>query len=200
MNKPLDHPALVKSLRTAYSAEKAAAFAYIGHAGSVGDGPERYRIREIEQDEWNHRREVKVIMDQYGIPVSRWYEFKYHLIGRVIGVSCYLIGRFMPYFFAGKLESGNVCEYFVMIRHFHGLGITEFDDVLYEMGIKEKEHEVYFMKMIRDAVWLPWFERVFGWGADTSLNDVDLAGNPTVENAEDYCRNYRADRVDHSDS
>ena len=196
MNETLDHPALVKPLRTAYSAEKAAAFAYVGHAGSVGEGAEREHIREIEQDEWNHRREVKVIMDRFGIPVSSWYEFKYHVIGRVIGASCYVIGRFMPYFFAGKLESGNVCEYFVMIRHFHGLGITEFDDVLYEMGIKEKEHEVYFMEMIRDARWLPWFERIFAWGAHASLNDVDLAQNPTVENAEDYCRNYRAEKTD----
>ena len=24
----------------------------------------------------------------------------------------------MPIFFAGKLESGNVCEYFVMMHHF----------------------------------------------------------------------------------
>ncbi|MBT5903224.1 MAG: hypothetical protein HOH58_14055 [Opitutaceae bacterium] len=196
MNQTLDHPALVKSLRTAYSAEKAAAFAYIGHAGSVGAGPEREHIHEIEQDEWNHRREVKVIMDRFGLPVSSWYEFKYHVIGRVIGASCYVIGHFMPYFFAGKLESGNVCEYFVMIRHFHALGITEFDDVLYEMGIKEKEHEVYFMEMIRDARWLPLFERIFSWGATTSLNDVDLARNPTVENAEDYCRNYRAKKTE----
>ncbi|MDB4473496.1 hypothetical protein N9023_00690 [Opitutaceae bacterium] len=187
----------MKSLRMAYSAEKAAAFAYVGHAGSVGVGSDRERIQEIEQDEWNHRREVKVIMDRFGIPVSSWYELKYHVIGRVIGASCYLIGRFMPYFFAGKLESGNVCEYFVMIRHFHGLGITEFDDVLYEMGIKEKEHEVYFMEMIRDARWLPLFERVFSWGVNSSLNDVDLEQNPTVENAEDYCRNYRASETDH---
>ena len=31
----LDHPAQVKSLRKAYSAEKAASLAYIGHAGSL---------------------------------------------------------------------------------------------------------------------------------------------------------------------
>ena len=31
----LHHPALIKSLQRAYSAEKAAAFAYQGHAGSV---------------------------------------------------------------------------------------------------------------------------------------------------------------------
>ena len=78
-----------------------------------------------------------------------------------------------------------------MLREFHGLGITEHDAILFAMGIKEKEHEIYFMEMIRDARWLPWFEKVFSWGIKTSLNDVDLNKNPTVENAEDYCRRYR---------
>ncbi len=36
----LDHPALVKSLRKAYSAEKAASLACIGHAGSLKDPAE----------------------------------------------------------------------------------------------------------------------------------------------------------------
>lgn len=187
----LDHPKLVRSLQTAYSAERAASFAYVGHAGSLRSPDERARVQEIEQDERDHRREVKVIMDYYGVPVSRWLECKYYTIGKIIGASCYVIGRFMPYFFAGKLESGNVCEYFVMLREFHGLGITAHDDILFAMGIKEKEHEVYFMEMIRDARWLPLFEKVFSWGIETSLNDVNLHKNPTVENAEDYCRRYR---------
>ena len=174
----LDHPALVDLLKRAYSAERAASFAYIGHAGSLRDTAEKARVKEIEADEWDHRREVKVLMDRYKIPVSRWYEWKFFLIGKVIGLSCYVIGRFMPYFFAGKLESGNVCEYFVMIRYFHDLGITEHDEVLHAMGVKEKEHEVFFQQMIEHERWLPWFERVFNWGATTTLNDVDLGPPP----------------------
>jgi hypothetical protein len=192
MKPKLSHPELTKSLRMAYSAEKAASLAYVGHAASLRNPTERARVREIEQDEWDHRRQVRRIMDHYDIPVSRYYEWKYQLIGKVIGLSCHVIGRFMPYFFAGKLESGNVCEYFVMIRYFHSLGIPDHDDILYEMGIREKEHEVYFLETIRDARWLPVFERVFGWGAATSLNDVDLSKGLAVEDAETYCRAYRA--------
>ena len=187
----LDHPALVKSLRLAYSAEKAASFAYIGHAGSLRNSEERIAVQQIEQDEWEHRRCVLKIMQQYDIPLSKWYELKYHIIGKVIGYSCYVIGRFMPYFFAGKLESGNVCEYFVMIHYFHSLGITEHDKVLYEMGIKEKEHEVYFLEVIKDAKWLPLFERVFSWGSKSSLNDVDLREKYPVEAAEKYCQDFK---------
>ena len=46
---------LTDLLRLAYSAEKAAAFAYQGHAGSVKDEGDKIRIREIETDEWIHR-------------------------------------------------------------------------------------------------------------------------------------------------
>ncbi len=187
----IHHPQLINSLRLAYSAEKAAAYAYIGHAGSLRDVGVKQRVVQIEQDEWDHRREVGALMDRYAIPVSKWYELKYAVIGRLIGLSCYLIGRFMPFFFAGKLESGNVCEYIVMLRHFHTLGITEHDEMLYAMGLKEKEHEVFFQQMIDGARWLPLFEKVFGWGADTTLNDVDYERPLPVGKAKQYCQHYK---------
>jgi hypothetical protein len=187
----LNHPALVKSLRKAYSAERAASFAYVGHAGSLKNPDEVATVQQIEQDEWEHRAHVLAIMEQYEIPVSRWYEIKFYLIGKCIGFSCYFIGWLMPYFFAGKLESGNVCEYFVMIHYFHSLDITEHDALLYEMGVKEKEHEVVFLEMIKDARWLPLFEKVFSWGKDATLNDVDLDEIRPVSESDQYCRNFK---------
>jgi len=191
-NCELKHPVLVRSLRKAYSAERAASYAYIGHAASLKDPVEIEAVRRIEQDEWDHRRHVGEIMATYGIRASRWQEFKYAFIGRFIGLSCHLIGRFMPYFFAGKLESGNVCEYFVMIGHFRSLGITEHDAILYEMGVREKEHEVHFIETIKDEPWLPLFERIFCWGKKTSLNDVDLEALKPLNESTQYCRSYKA--------
>jgi hypothetical protein len=43
----IEHPKLVKLLQLAYSAEKAAAFAYIGHAGSVRNPDEKVAIKQI---------------------------------------------------------------------------------------------------------------------------------------------------------
>jgi hypothetical protein len=126
----IDHPKLIKLLQMAYSAEKAAAFAYIGHAGSVKNPEAKVAIKQIEMDEWHHREVVLSIMQQYGIQPSHYNEIKYHIIGRVLSASCYVIGWFMPYFFAGRLESGNVCEYFIMMRFFHDLGITADDNAL----------------------------------------------------------------------
>lgn len=185
----LKHRQLVKLLQKAYSAEKAAAFAYQGHAGSVKDPDEKASIHQIELDEWNHRREVLAIMKQYGIPVSRLYEMRFHVIGKIISWSCYVIGWFMPFYFAGKLESGNVCEYFRMMKYFHEIGITKHNEILYEMGIKEKEHEVYFLSKIRNKKMLPFFEKLFGWGAFKSANSIELDKKFPIEEAKSYCKN-----------
>ena len=184
----LTHKALVDLLQKAYSAEKAAAFAYQGHAGSVKDKTEKTAIRQIELDEWNHRKEVLEIMQKYDIPVSGYYEFRFYIIGKIISFSCYIIGWFMPFFFAGRLESGNVCEYFRMMHYFHELGILEHNQILYEMGIKEKEHEVYFLGKIKNKKMLPIFEKLFSWGSGKSFNDVDLDKKYPVESSALYCK------------
>lgn len=182
------HKVLVDLLQQAYSAEKAAAFAYQGHAGSIKDPADKAAIRQIELDEWGHRHEVLTIMQRYGIPVSKYYEVRFHIIGKVISYSCHVIGWFMPFYFAGRLESGNVCEYFRLMHFFHELGINEHDQVLYDMGIREKEHEVYFLDRIKNKKLLATFERIFSWGARKSFNDVDLEAKFSVERSEAYCR------------
>ena len=185
----LQHKELVDLLQMAYSAEKAAAFAYQGHAGSVKNEDEKSAIHQIAIDEWNHRKEVLDIMNYYGIPISTYYQIKFHIIGKIISYSCYVIGWFMPYYFAGRLESGNVCEYFRMMHYFHELDIHEHNDVLYEMGIKEKEHEVYFLQKIKNKKLLPFFETLFSWGISKSYNDVDLEKIYPVEESKAYCKN-----------
>ena len=188
----LNHPALIDLLQKAYSAEMAASFAYVGHAHSLKNRVAKAAVRQIEEDEWHHRACVLELMRKYEVPVSKYCEVRFFIVGKVISASCHVIGWFMPYFFAGKLESGNVCEYFVMMKYFQSLGIREHDEVLYEMGMKEKEHEVYFLEQIRTSKWLPYFERVFGWGAQSALNDVDLERKYPVADSHLYCKTRKA--------
>lgn len=184
----LEHPQLIDLLQKAYSAEKAAAFAYQGHAGSVKSAEEKKAIRQIELDEWNHRKEVLILMKKYEVSISKYYEFRFHVVGKIISASCYVIGWFMPFYFAGRLESGNVCEYFRMKQFFNDLGITDNDIILYEMGIKEKEHEIYFLDKIKTNKLLPVFEKLFAWGNWGSFNNVDLDKKYPVENSDIYCK------------
>lgn len=187
----INHKKLVDLLQKAYSAEKAAAFAYIGHHGSLRSKEEREAIKAIENDEWFHRKEVLEIMRQYDIPISKFYEFQFYVIGKFIAVSCYIIGWFMPFYFAGRLESGNVCEYFVMMHYFHELGIRDHDKVLYNMGLKEKEHEEYFLSKIQSSRLLPIFEKVFKWGKERSYNDIEIKALKAVEESNAYCKNIK---------
>jgi hypothetical protein len=187
----IQDPILTNLLQQAYSAEKAAAFAYQGHAGSVKAIDEKKAIKQIEIDEWNHRAEVLKMMNQYEVPVSQWYEVKNYFIGKTISAGCYLIGWFMPFYFAGNLESGNVCEYIRMKRLFNALDITEHDIILHEMSLREKEHEVYFYEKIKDNKLLPFFEKTFAWGAYKRKNDIDLDEGFRIEDTNKYCPNYR---------
>jgi hypothetical protein len=184
----IKHKELVTLLQKAYSAEKAAGFAYQGHAASVKDPVQKAAIRQIELDEWGHRDEVLHIMKQYDIPVNKLYEIRFYIIGKIISFSCYIIGWFMPFYFAGRLESGNVCEYFRMMQYFHELDIREHNNILYSMGIKEKEHEIYFLEKIKDSRLLPFFEWLFSWGGKKSFNDVDLEKKYPIEASAAYCK------------
>lgn len=165
-------PELIDLLQMAYSAERAASFAYIGHAASLKNIQEITEVKQIENDEWLHRKEVLSIMNEYNIAVSKCYEIRFYIIGKIIGYSCYVIGYFMPFYFAGRLESGNVCEYFRMKEFFNQLGIHKHDDILLAMGIKEKEHEDYFLKKVIYHPWLPFFQKVFKWGRGYSFNNM----------------------------
>lgn len=43
----LNHPKLVELLQRAYSAERAASFAYVGHAGSLRDPSAKAAVKQI---------------------------------------------------------------------------------------------------------------------------------------------------------
>jgi len=184
----LKHAALIDLLQMAYSAEKAAAFAYQGNAGSVKSTDEKKAVKQIEIDEWNHRREVLEMMNLYGIKPSMYYEARFYIIGKTIGFACFVIGWFMPFYFAGRLESGNVCEYFRMKQYFNELGIHDHDKILYDMGIKEKEHEIYFLEKIKNHKLLPFFEKVFSWGKNNQFNDIDINNVEPIDKSDKYCK------------
>jgi hypothetical protein len=165
-------PALVRLLQLAYSAERAAAFAYQGHAGSVSTPDVVASLEQIEAEEWHHRDCVLTIMNDLYVSPSRWFELSYFVIGKFISASCYIIGRFMPMYFAGRLESGNVNEYIELKRLLHAHGTTVYDTVVDQMTVVEKEHEVFFLEQITHHWMLPLFRTFFRWGPGHSFNEL----------------------------
>jgi hypothetical protein len=67
-------------------------------------------------------------------------------------------------------------------------GIHDHDKLLYDMGIKEKEHEVNFLEGIKTNRLLPFFEKCFSWGDRKSFNNVDLDKKYPIEESVDYCK------------
>jgi len=164
----MDHRAhrehLIHILQGAYSGELAAGFAYRGHWKSVSNPHERAAIQKIEHEEWVHRERVGEMLASLGGAPQRLREVKLWLIGRTIGVACHMIGWFLPMYFAGRLESGNVVEYQVAAYHAAQLGLKEFETDLLEMAGVEKEHELFFSSVIIGHRLLPVVSAVFGWG------------------------------------
>ncbi len=171
-------------LRLAYSAERAAAYAYQGHAASLRDAGEQARIRSIEEEEWDHRAHLARMHARRGLVPARYLECKYACIGRTISLSCHVIGHFMPMDFAGRLESGDVNEYLAMADLVLGTDLADERDCILAMARVEKEHERYFLSRIAVHRWLAFFPRVFAWGPQRSFNalpwDEDGKGEPVA--------------------
>lgn len=165
MDREGHHHHLIHSLQGAYSGELAAGFAYRGHWKSVKNTNERAAIQTIEREEWVHRKRVGEMLASIGGAPLRIREAKLWVIGRTIGLACHLIGWFLPMYFAGRLESGNVIEYQVAASQAGALGLKEFEADLLVMAEVEREHEQFFLNVIAGHRLLPIVSGVFGWGA-----------------------------------
>jgi demethoxyubiquinone hydroxylase (CLK1/Coq7/Cat5 family) len=155
---------LVRILQAAYSGEMAAAYAYRGHWKSLGDLAEKEMVYIIEDEEWAHRRQVREMLDYLGSRPQMMRELLMRVMGRGIGLSCYLTGWFLPMYFAGRLEGDNVCKYETAALHAGSLGLGEFADELLKMAETERNHELFFMNIVNGHRLKPFMRAIFGWG------------------------------------
>lgn len=155
---------LIRILQAAYSGELAAAYAYRGHWKSLGNLDEKEMVYIIEDEEWAHRRQVKEMLHYLGARPQRMREVLMWLTGRVIGITCHLTGWFLPMYFAGRVEGGNVREYEAASLHAGRLGLKSFEEELREMAVTERNHELFFMKTVYGHRLRPFMRAVFRWG------------------------------------
>ena len=154
---------LIRILQNAYSGEIAAAFAYRGHWKSLKESPVQEAIRKIEAEEWHHRERVGRWLETLGAKPRPIREAVFWTIGLTLGLTCHLSGWFMPMYFAGRLESGNVVEYEDAAAFAKELGMTECVDDLLDMASVELEHEVFFREVVTGHRLLPVMKKVFRW-------------------------------------
>lgn len=155
---------LIRILQNAHAGEVAAAYAYRGHWRSLRDSPEKERIKEIEAEEWDHRRRVGEWLEKLGAKPRPLREKIFWTIGNVLGPSCHISGWFMPMYFAGRLESQNSVEYEDAAVFARELGLDECVEDLLDMARVELEHEEFFRETVTGHRLLHVMKRVFGWG------------------------------------
>lgn len=160
---PDTRQSLIRILQNAYSGEVAAAYAYRGHWKSLKNSPEKQRIKEIEEEEWDHRRRVGEWLEKLGAKPRPMREKVFWTIGRTLGTSCYVSGWFMPMYFAGRLESQNSVEYEDAAKFAAELDMDECVEDLLDMARVELEHELFFREVVTGHRLLPMMKRLFGW-------------------------------------
>jgi rubrerythrin len=143
---------LVDLLQLAYSGEKAAALAYRAHARTVRDPAQKAMIEKIERDEWVHRENVARLLERLGARPRAFREVRAGMIGHSLAFLCRVSGWFLPMYFAGKLETKNVCEYEKAAGWAAELGLDDFLPDLIEMAKVEVEHEKFFFEVIGKVV------------------------------------------------
>jgi demethoxyubiquinone hydroxylase (CLK1/Coq7/Cat5 family) len=180
--QPNSHDELIRILQNAFSGELAAAYAYRGHWKSLQKVEERSSIQRIEHEEWVHRERVGDMLEALGARPLKIRELKMWLIGRTIGLLCHLIGWFLPMYFAGRLESGNIKEYEDAALHAGSLGLADYQAELLVMSGVEREHELFFFHVVADHKLLPFMRRLFRWGWPEKVLQakVDLHEPPEV--------------------
>ena len=154
---------LIKILQSAHSGELAAAYAYRGHWKSVRNPVEKSRIKQIEDEEWEHRDCVFEWLKRLDAEPNRIREGIFWVIGRSLGVLCFFSGWFFPMYFAGRLESQNTQEYKDAASFAEELGLPDCVSDMIRMSDKELEHEQYFSGVVADHRLLPITKRIFRW-------------------------------------
>lgn len=155
--------ALTRILQNAHAGEIAAAYAYRGHWKSLKESDQRTRIREIEAEEWDHRKRVGKWLTELNARPRQLREKIFWTIGRTLGLTCYVSGWFMPMYFAGRLESQNSVEYEDAAVLAKELSMDECVEDLLEMARVETEHEIFFHETVAGHRLLPIMKAVFGW-------------------------------------
>jgi len=154
---------LIHTLYSAYSGELAAGLAYRAHWRTLKEKEQADCVRKIEDEEWHHRVIVGDMLKNLGAQPQRLREILMFCIGTTVGCACYLIGWFMPMYFAGRLETANVKEYETAAEHARALGMAEIASKLMELSDTEYEHERFFWSMVTGHPMLPVFRLFFPW-------------------------------------
>lgn len=163
---------LVALLRLAYAGELAAARAYAGHWRSLRRKQERERVRQIMGEELAHRARVGEMLVELGHRPGKARDRWMWCVGTAIAASCFVGGRYIPLYGAGRIERRNIREYEDAARHARRAGCEAYAEELLHMAEVEWDHEAYFHGLVRSH----WLHSRFGsWPSPGPREEIRAA-------------------------
>ena len=111
-------------------------------------------------------------------------EIRALIIGRGLGLLCYVTGWLAPMYGAGRLESRNIVEYETAAKYARDCGREDFVNCLLTMAEVEWEHENYFRSRVllhplgrRLRLWpVPPPKEAIRQSFEQEVEESDLAG------------------------
>jgi len=114
----------------------------------VRDPAERAAIARIEREEWEHRAIVLSCSSVWMLSRSAYATLDAHRRVAVAG-ACFVIGRFLAMYFAGRLESSNIGEYVDGAMSAQRLERFADERTFERLARVEAEHERFFRNAVR---------------------------------------------------
>ena len=135
---------LIKILRKAHAIEIGAYEAYEGHWRSTKDPEKKRRLKEIQKDEWSHKQAVGWMLIELGAESNKELDFLMYCIGKMVSISCYVIGPRAAAWGAKLFEvMGSQIYWKAAIEAIDEKNIPMCRE-LFCMSDKEREHEEFF--------------------------------------------------------
>jgi hypothetical protein len=106
-------------------------------------------------------------------------------IGRFFGTLCFVGGRFLPMYAAGRLEAMNVGQYVDAAEHARASGHEGFGDQLGAMVEEEARHESWFSDQCRGHWMLPTVSKVGRWSPADLTPEAAAASAAPAETSTD---------------
>lgn len=137
---------LIWMLKISHGVEIGAINAYEGHAKSIGDRIEKYEIKQIQREEVEHKKIIEFYLEKLGSKPSKLIDFTFYLIGNLMGLLCFVMGKRLPMYGAGLIETLGVMNYDIVAKEAQKLGRHSMVFSLRHMAQTELEHKQYFQR------------------------------------------------------
>ena len=135
---------LIYMLQQAHAIEIGAYEAYYGHANASKDPEAKRRIKEIQQDELDHKLNVGFMLHELGGKNNEVMDSLLYFIGRSISLICYIMVKRAANWGAKIMEVMGADEYRKLAFEARAQGYYKMALTLDDMQKAEKDHEEFF--------------------------------------------------------